>query len=158
MAIMSRWLAPAVLAAGMGMAAMSPAPAFAQNNDLVRVLVDVADVVLRGGTPYYRNSDYGYEDRLIVERDRYGRPVYYRNMPRDYRNVPPYGNAYGYNRNLGHRQVKCNKHGQCKVTYYDPRYDRSGNRFDNRFARHDDDRRRGRDRHDDDDDDHDDDD
>ena len=88
MATLSRWLAPAVLAVGLGLVALSPAPARAQSgDDLVRVLVDVADVVLRGGTPYYRNGDYGYDDRLTVSRDRYGRPVYYRNMPRDYRNA-----------------------------------------------------------------------
>ena len=47
MAILSRWFAPAVLAAGLGFGAMAaPAPAQAQD-DLVRVLVNVADVVLR---------------------------------------------------------------------------------------------------------------
>lgn len=159
MATMSRWLAPAVLAAGLGMAVLSPAPARAQSgDDLVRVLVDVADVVLRGGTAYDRNGNYGYDDRLIVSRDRYGRPVYYRNMPRDYRNAPPYGNAYGYYRNAPSRQMKCNKHGKCKSTYYDARYDRDGrrydNRYDNRYYSYDrDDRRRGRDHHDDHDDD-----
>ena len=136
MATVSRWLAPAVLAVGFGAAALSPVPAHAQSgDDLVRVIVDVADVVLRGGTPYYRNSDYGYNDRLIVQRDRYGRPVYYRNVQqRDYRNGPPYGNAYGYDRNgPGNRGVKCNKHGKCKTTYYDARYDRNGHRYDNRY-------------------------
>jgi hypothetical protein len=127
----SRWLAPAVVAAGFGMAALSPVPAYAQSgDDLVRVLVDVADVVLRGGTPYYRYGDYGYDDRLIVGRDRYGRPVYYRQVPRnlndDYR--------YGFDRNLPrNRQVHCNSSGKCKVTYYDPRYDRRYNRYDNRY-------------------------
>ena len=74
-------------------AALSPAPAHAgDGDDLVRVLVDVADVVLRGGIPYYRHGDYGYDDRLIVGRDRYGRPVYYRNVPRGYDKRSPYGN------------------------------------------------------------------
>ena len=50
----------------------------------------------------------------------------------NYRNGPPYGNAYGYYRNATSRDVKCNKHGKCKVSYYDPRYDRSG--YDDRGA------------------------
>lgn len=140
MAIMTRWLAPAVLAAGLGMAALSPTPAYAQSgDDLVRVIVDVADVIVRGGYPYYRHGNYGYNDRLIVVRDRYGRPVYYRQVPRAvYRNGPPYGNAYGYWRHgPGSRNVKCNKHGKCKVQYYDARYDRRY--YDNRYYdRHDD--------------------
>jgi hypothetical protein len=128
---LSRYLAPAVLAAGLGIAAVAaPAPAQAQSDDLVRVLVDVADVVLRGGVPYYRHGDYGYNDRLIVQRDRYGRPVYYRYVPRHgYRDGPPYGNAYGYHRNRGYpvtgaQRMKCDKRGKCTVVYYDPRYDR----------------------------------
>lgn len=135
---LSRYLAPAVLAASLGLAAIAaPAPAQAQSsNDLIRVLVNVADVVMQGNQPYYRYGDYGYNDRLIAQRDRYGRVVYYRNVPRaQYRNGPPYGNAYGYYRNrptAGNRSVKCNKHGKCKTTYYDPRYDR-----DNRYDRQD---------------------
>jgi hypothetical protein len=143
---LTRFLAPAVLAAGLGVAALAaPAPAQAQSDDLVRVLVNVAVVVMRGNQPYYRYGDYGYDDRLIVQRDRYGRPVYYRSVPRvAYRQGPPYGNAYGYHRNRGDMQrMKCNKHGKCKVEYYDSRYDRG------RYGRHDhdDDRRywRGRD-------------
>lgn len=135
---LTRMLAPAVLAASLGVAAIAaPAPAQAQSNDLVRVLVNVADVVLRGNTPYYRYGDYGYNDRLIVQRDRYGNPVYYRNVPREvYRQGPPYGNAYGYNRNRGYpvtgqRSLKCNKHGKCKATYYDARHDRDGRYGDN---------------------------
>ena len=78
MIMLSRWLAPAVMAVGLGFAAMVPAPARAQDDTLTRVLVDVADVVLRGGQPYYRSGNYRDDDRLIVSRDRYGRPVYYR--------------------------------------------------------------------------------
>ena len=129
MAILSRWLAPAVLAAGLGFGAMVPAPAQAQD-DLIRVLVDVADVVLRGGQPYYRHGNYGYDDRLVATRDRYGRLVYYRMVPRYAR---PYGNAYGYDRHPAARDVKCNKHGKCKVTYYDARYDRRDD--DHRYYR-----------------------
>lgn len=157
MSTASRWFAPALLAAGLGLASLAPLPAQAQSsNDLVRVLVDVADVVLRGNTPYYRNGDYGYDDRLIVERDRYGQPVYYRQVQRSDRHGPPYGNAYGYHRNAASRNVtsrnvKCNKHGKCKATYYDPRHDRGDHRdehrHDDRYSRYDrDDRRRyGRD-------------
>lgn len=146
----SRWLAPAVLASGFGLAALSPAPAHAQSGDeLVRVLVDVADVVLRGGTPYYRYGDYGYDDRLIVVRDRYGRPLYYRQVPRHYRDTVRYDQRYGYR-----REVKCNSHGRCKVAYYDPRYDRHGyrydHRYDNRYYSYDGDHRRRRRDHDDD--------
>lgn len=144
MTILSRWLAPAVLAAGLGFGAMTPAPAQAQDDTLTRVLVDIADVVLRGGVPYYRYGDYGYDDRLIAQRDRYGRLVYYRMVPRyqsDYRAGPPYGNAYGYwNNGPGARKVKCNKHGKCNVTYYDQRYDRRGyyDRYDDdRYSRYD---------------------
>jgi hypothetical protein len=142
--MLSRWFAPAVLAAGLGFGAMTPAPVQAQDS-LTRVLVDVADVVLRSGVPYYRYGDYGYNDRLVAGRDRYGRVVYYRTMPRGYdsryRSGPPYGNAYGYYRNgPGSRDMKCNKHGKCKVQYYDPRYDRDHH---DRHDRHDrwDDRR-----------------
>jgi hypothetical protein len=126
MTILSRWFAPAVLAAGLGFAAMTPAPVQAQDT-LTRVLVDIADVVINNGTPYYRYGNNGYNDRLIVARDRYGRPVYYRQVPygynanrlaydrygrriydqygrridysnrySGYRSGPPYGNAYGY--------------------------------------------------------------
>ena len=152
---MSRWLAPAAMA--VGIASLSPFPVHARDDDdLIRVLVDVADVVLRGGVPYYRHGDYGYDDRLIMQRDRYGRPVYYRQVERqrDYRNAPPYGNAYGYHRNAPNRQVKCNKHGKCKTTYYDARHDRDGGRYehrnDNRYYSYDrDDRHRGRGRDDD---------
>ncbi|MFS8137069.1 MAG: hypothetical protein ACMG50_02965 [Thermomonas sp.] len=127
---LSRYLAPAVLAASLGLAAIAaPAPAQAQSsNDLVRVLVNVADVAMRGNQPYYRYGNYDYNDRLIAQRDRYGRIVYYRNVPQaQYRNGPPYGNAYGYYQNrpsANHRNVKCNRNGKCKTTYYDSRYDR----------------------------------
>lgn len=138
------WIAPAVLAAGLGFGAIAPVHA---QDSLSRVLVDVADVVFNNGTPYDRNGDYGSNDRLATGRDAYGRPVYYRrgydgnqynqnpynqrvtydrygrpvydqyghrdDYSRDarnnYRNRPPYGNAYGYYGN-----EHCNKHGKCK--------------------------------------------
>jgi hypothetical protein len=131
MTMLTRWIAPAALAVGLGFgAAALPAPAQAQD-ELTRVLVDIADVALRGGTPYYRHGNYGYDDRLIASRDRYGRVVYYRTVPRhaQYRSGPPHGNAYGYYRNgPGSRDVKCNKKGKCKAEYYDSRYDRDGRR------------------------------
>ncbi|UHQ22792.1 hypothetical protein LVB77_19425 [Lysobacter sp. 5GHs7-4] len=140
MTALSRWLAPAVMTAGFGVVAMAPAPAMAQSDDdLARVIVNVADVIMRGNTPYYRYGNYGYNDRLIVVRDRYGRPTYYRNVPRHVYSQPPYGNAYGY-RNQYNRPgyANCNKHGKCKSQYYDPRYDRRydaryDNRYDNRY-------------------------
>lgn len=139
---LTEMLAPAVLAAGLGVAATAvPAPAQAQSDDLVRVLVNVADVVMRGSTPYYRYGDYGYDDRLTVQRDRYGNPVYYRYVPRDvsYRQGPPYGNAYGYYRNgPGSKgNTRCDSKGKCKTTYYDPRYDRDGRygRYNARYDR-----------------------
>lgn len=135
MTALSRWLAPVVVAAGFGVVAMAPAPAMAQSNDdLVRVIVDVADVIIRGNTPYYRYGNYGYDDRLIVVRDRYGRPTYYRYVPRrGYYSQPPYGNAYGY-RNRYDRRVSCNRYGKCRTEYYDPRYDaRYGRRYDYRY-------------------------
>ena len=132
----SRWLAPAILAAGAGLAALTPVPVHARDDDeLVRIIVDVADVVLRGGVPYYRYGQYGYDDRLIVGRDRHGRPVYYRHLPRR-----EYGRFYDGDRA---REVKCNRNGKCTIVYYDPRYDR---RYDNRYYRYDDRRYRYGDR------------
>ena len=74
----ARWAAPAVLATALGLGAVAaPGPVRAQDS-LSRVLVDVADVVLRGGQPYYRYGNYGPNDRLVAGRDRYGRTVFYR--------------------------------------------------------------------------------
>ena len=139
MATVTRWLASTALAAGLGMATLAaPAPAHAQSgDDLIRVIVDVADVIYRSGYPYYRYGDYGYNDRLIVERDRYGRPVYYRMVDRG---GPPYGKAHGYWKKHRHdSRVSCDRYGRCVTRYYDPRYDR---RYDNRYYSY------GRDRYD----------
>ncbi|MFC0676793.1 hypothetical protein ACFFGH_02860 [Lysobacter korlensis] len=128
MAMIPRWLAPAVLATGLGIAGLSPAPAHAQSGDeLVRVIVDVADVIMRGDQPYYRHGNYGRDDRLVVSRDRYGRPVYYRQSPYADRYPTGYGYGYGDDRR-DVRRTKCNKHGKCKVEYYDPRHDRRNDR------------------------------
>ena len=127
---LSRWLGAAVVAVGVGVAALSPSQVRAQQGDeLVRVLVDIADVVLRGGVPYYRHGPYGYDDRLIVVRDRYGRPVYYRQVPRRYLGSDRYDDRFRHG-----REVKCNRNGKCTITYYDPYYDR---RYDNRYYRYD---------------------
>ncbi|MBA2238093.1 MAG: hypothetical protein H0W24_05245 [Lysobacter sp.] len=154
MPLLFRWSAPLALAVGLGAAALAPAPAFAQSGDeLARVIVDVADVILRDDGAYDRRGEYGHDDRLIVGRDRYGRPVYYRELPRHERAGPPYGNAHGYHGTAPGQQkkVKCDSHGRCQVKskgkhknkqhYYDARYD---TRYDERYysGHHDDDRRR----------------
>ena len=137
MITLSRWLAPAVMAAGLGLSSMVPAPARAQDATLTRVLVDVADVVLRGGQPYYRHGNYRDDDRLIVSRDRYGRPVYYRvvRVDRGYGNPYYVRNPYDTRYDTA-RSVKCKKNGDCTVKYYDPRYDRRGY-YTNYDRRHD---------------------
>ncbi|MGY1425846.1 hypothetical protein [Lysobacter sp. A289] len=118
-----RWLTPVALAAGIGLSALAPVPAHANGgDDLVRVLVNAADVIFNNGHAYYqddyRNNRRGANNRLIVVRDNRGNPRYYRNSYRS----SPRNNA---------RDVKCNKHGKCKVkaTYYDPRYDRDRSRY-----------------------------
>lgn len=155
MTSLARWFAPVAIAAALGAGATFSAPARA-DDDLVRVIVDIADVVIRSGHPYYRHGGYGYQDRLIVSRDRYGRPVYYRMVPRDAgRYGPPYGNAYGYRdhpRYDRYQRTRCDSRGRCRVEYYDPRQDRR--RYDDRYDRHDygygyGDRRHDRRRHDD---------
>ena len=131
---LTRWVAPAVLAATLGVASLAPAPAKAQSMDeLTQTIVNIADVVFRGNQPYYRNGDYGADDRLVMRRDAYGRPVYYRvvdnryntynNYNSTYRTAPPYGNAYGYYGRSQAQHVKCDRHGKCRTEYYDPRYD-----------------------------------
>lgn len=113
--VLPRWLASAILAATLGFGAtLVPAPVQAQDS-LTRVLVDVADVVFRAGTPYDRRGDYRNDGRLIVGHDRYGRTVYYRVVPGDdhhrdrvsYRSGPPYGNGYGHDR---HREDRYRDH------------------------------------------------
>lgn len=158
MTALSRWLAPFVFAAGFGAMAMVPTPARA-DDQLARVIVDIADVIVRNNTPYYRYGNYGYADRLIVVNDRWGRPTYYRNAPRyadyRYRPAPPpryysYNNGYNNNR---HYDRDCNRSGKCRVTYYDSRHDRRDDhrRYDrdDRYDRGHHGNGRGRDRHDD---------
>ena len=139
---MKRWVAPLALAMGLSIAAFVPKPAQAQDDARVRVLVDIGDVVLRDGRPYYGYGGYRDADRLIVGRDRYGRPIYYRVVDRrDWRGRDRYDDdryryvhryrypAYGYDDRYAPgistaRRVKCNKHGNCEVSYYDAHYDR----------------------------------
>ena len=132
MSSLARWLAPAALAAALGAGALFPAPARADDDGMVRVIVNVADIAFRSGHPYYRHGSYGYNDRLIVERDRRGRPVYYRYVPRDdgYRNSY-YGDDYSRNGFVRdpygrYSRQRCDSRGRCRVEYYDPRYDRNG--------------------------------
>lgn len=131
-----RWMMPALLATGLVTAALTPTPAKA-NDDLVRVIVDIADVVMRGDTAYYRHGAYGRDDRLIVSRDRHGRPLYYRAVrhanARPYNTgyrpgPPPHARAHGQRRNDRHRGTRCDRQGRCTVQYYDPRADRRGRR------------------------------
>ncbi len=133
-----RWLLPAALATGLAAMLAMPTPARA-NDDLVRVIVDIADVVLRGDSAYYRHGNYGRDDRLIVSRDRYGRPVYYRQVPRHhdarYRHAPPrhaYADSHRGDRHRNDRhhrsRTQCDRRGRCTVQYYDPRQDRSNRR------------------------------
>ncbi|WP_454832258.1 hypothetical protein [Pseudoxanthomonas wuyuanensis] len=135
--LIARLLAPAVLATGLGIAAFAPAPARA-SDDLVRVIVDVADVIYHGGSPYYRHGRGYYPDnRVVIVRDRYHRPTYYRYVPRTvYYAAPPYGRAHGYYRNAP------------RYDYRHVRYD--DHRYDHRYDRHHDwrdDDRRGKKRH-----------
>ena len=151
---MARWVAPLVLATGLGVAAIVPKPAHAQEDQWTRVIVDIADVVVRGGQPYYRYGGYRDADRLVVGRDRYGRPVYYRIVDRRDRDRYAYrhhdrddwDDEQGDDDDQGHRhhrrhvyrpaypaygygdptarRVTCKKYGNCTVTYYEPGYPR----------------------------------
>lgn len=130
----TRWLAPVALALGLGVGVLSP-QAHAQNS-LPRVLVDVADVVMRSGDPYYRYGNNGYGSRLIMQHDAYGRPVYYRTVNRNgghhdvdhgaYGNGSygndGYGNGYYDNNGYGNGSYGNNSYGNG---YY--QYDGHGN-------------------------------
>lgn len=132
----------AILAGILGAAALAPVPVQAQSSDeIVRTLVQVADVIFRNGQPYYR---YGSNEPLAVGRDQYGRTVYYRTQgygqypyaypqmesntygrtvyygTQDYQGYPPYGST-----SIRNSTTRCNSSGWCTQTYYDPRYDRS---------------------------------
>ena len=70
----------ALLAAALaGAATLLPAGKAQASDVQVRVLVDVADLIFRSGRPYY--YDRGYYQPVVVEYDRWHRPVYYRYGP-----------------------------------------------------------------------------
>ena len=74
------WLPATLLALALGGAAAAM-PGQASAADVqVRVLVDVADLIFRSGRPYY--YDQGYYQPVVIEYDRWHRPVYYRYSPR----------------------------------------------------------------------------
>ncbi len=113
---LSRAMATGVLAA-LGLTALLPWKAHA-SDDLVRVLVNVADVAYHGGHPYYRHGRHDRHDRVVLIRDRYQRPSHFRYVPRAYRTtyraapphgdgayraVPPYGRAHGHYRDCYQR-------------------------------------------------------
>ncbi|WP_156170207.1 hypothetical protein [Luteimonas sp. FCS-9] len=127
---LTRWIWPAALATGLAATLALPTPARA-NDDLVRVIVDIADVVMRGDTAYDRRGRYGHDDRLRVSYDRHGRPVYYRTAPRGYARYDraPVRYASDRHRHQGrqHGRTECDRRGRCTTHYYDPRQDR-GNR------------------------------
>lgn len=143
-ALASRLLAPIVLATGLGLAAMATAPTARAGDDLVRVIVDVADVIYHGGYPYYRNGPgYGYGERLVVVRDHYHRPTYYRYVPRTvvYRAPPPRGHAYGYYRNRAPVYVRYDDRDRDRDYHRHDRRDRWDD--DKRWNKHDKKRRGG---------------
>lgn len=147
----SRWLAIATLTTALAIGSLTPSPVQAQDG-LTRVIVDIADVVLRGNQPYYRYGSYRQQDQLVMGRDRYGRPVYYRvdgyGRPANsygyrsgYQNryggaygtpVVPYGNAYGYyGRNSGDHHGANVSYGRSLDRHHRPQYS-NGHRSNNR--------------------------
>ena len=126
----NRWIAFAVLTIVAVFAL--PQAATAQSNNY-REYVEAADVVMRGGLPYYRHGNFGSHDRLHIEYDRGGRSLYYRlgrHHDGRYRDDYLYRDGYyrtGYNKgyyNGGYNS--CDSRGRCRVEYYHPRYDRRG--------------------------------
>ena len=88
------WMRGALLAVALaGAASVLPARQAHAADVQVRVLVDVADLVFRSGHPYYYEQ--GHYQPVVVEYDRWRRPVYYRYGPPPrpvvvYRPVPPH--------------------------------------------------------------------
>lgn len=119
----------------LGAAAIAAtAPAQAQADAPFRAHGDAADVALRSGMRDDRLGDHGYRERLVIRRDRYGRPVDYRDVPRgSCRAGPPYGNAHGHDRNhgdpvTGPQWVKCNQHRACTAAHDGLRHDHGRDR------------------------------
>lgn len=120
----SRWWAPALLAVAFGVGAVAaPAPAHAQST-LARVLVDVADVVIRGGVPYYRYGNYGQYDRLSVQRDHHGHRSYYRTV---YPSGHDRGHGHGNRYSSGYGSAYGDSGGYSGSAYGDPRHAYYGN-------------------------------
>lgn len=113
----NRWIAVAALAIAAAFALPQSALAQRVQDEDVREYVDEADVVMRGGQPYYRYGDDGSYERLRIERDLAGQALYYRVAGRGGR---------GYYRPGYERYTRCDSRGRCRVEYYDPRYDRRG--------------------------------
>src|SRR5688572_10452625 len=79
---LSRWVAPAMLALALGMVAGPAGSAHAQEAARAEVRVDADTVVVRNGQAYRRDARSGRYERVQVRRDRNGRLVYFRVVPR----------------------------------------------------------------------------
>lgn len=118
---LSRWGAPALLV--LWTVAGMPGPAQAQQAVPARVEAD--KVVVRNGQAYTRDARSGRYERVAVRRDRSGRLVYFRAVPRNgYGN---YGGRGGYAFDDTEfrptaRKVDCNSNHHCTVSYFDPYY------------------------------------
>ena len=71
------WICAMLLS--LGVASLMPMRAQAADVQ-VRVLVDLADLIFRSGNPYY--YEHGHYHPVVVEYDRWQRPVYYRHVSR----------------------------------------------------------------------------
>lgn len=126
------WMRGALLAAALAGAATLLPSQRAQAADVqVRVLVDVADLIFRSGRPYYHDN--GYYQPVVVEYDRWRRPVYYRYGPPP-RPVVVYQPAPRYYHPVPRYHAPPRHYAQphYRVSYDDRRHDR-----DRRDYRHD---------------------
>ncbi len=132
------WRGALLTAALAGTAALVPAQRAHAADVQVRVLVDVADLIFRSGRPYYH--DRGYYHPVVVEYDRWHRPVYYRYEPRPvvvYRPAPP-------PRYYAPPRHHAPPPGHYRVGYYDDRrHDRDRHHGKGKGRGHGHDRRRG---------------
>ena len=132
------WRGALLTAALAGTAALVPAQRAHAADVQVRVLVDVADLIFRSGRPYYH--DRGYYHPVVVEYDRWHRPVYYRYEPRPvvvYRLAPP-------PRYYAPPRHHAPPPGHYRVGYYDDRrHDRDRHHGKGKGKAHGHDRRRG---------------
>ncbi|AKC88346.1 hypothetical protein WQ53_10605 [Pseudoxanthomonas suwonensis] len=121
----SAWIRGALLAGALG-ASAALLPAKAQAADVqVRLLVDVADLIFRSGRPYY--YDHGHYHPVVVEYDRWHRPVYYRYAPPPppvviYRSAPPpryYAPPPPPHYRVSYRYDDRHRHGHNKHRGYD---------------------------------------